>query len=677
MSDYCSIMNDRADAKPTDLPLLWRNRIQTAPSVPGSGEQWIELLPALLDVLAGAQDTDTTVVVPGFEEPLVVSELVKKLGPCFVSRRGGRFVLTDGVAQWLRSKDPEQLVLHIHARVRLVGELLSMLVSGPLSHEELRVLANSQYGMNWTALDQLRRRTTWLRASGHVELYGGEVHLTAGGNALLARLPLNAPEPSNLEAEIAVVPAHPAIDELLAPLREQAHHHRTDAKSLFLPSPEGIGPVTVLRQAVSSAVPEVTEADLDGLLRQYGLAEASARQARASLKMLGLIERIGLGRWAATRAAAGWLDSGDDTDLVRIVHANVWFVGEVLNELRDGPADAATLKGQSAKYGREAIRVQSMRTRFALLRECGLVDKFDHQRYQLTPIGNAILADLPIAARGEAAAPTDLTTEPLLVDDDPHISVRLADELIEAMRDSRHPTRFELAVHDALSYLHLHVEHLSGPARTDIAATLLLPASNLVLAIEAKTSAEGPVSDREVSFQGLKEHRNKIDATATVLVGPEFHRRIHAEAATNPQLAVLHARTLADAVLLHAQTPFSPSELKVLFDTEIRAEQRDDELRRQHEKHLRLLTVLKAVVAQLDLEIRDDSPMYDGGWLGPNELRRDLRKLSIPQDNIAEALQLLASPFLGFVEEQKGRYRLTGPAQLLTARLRATVEQLQ
>ncbi|MFE7797691.1 hypothetical protein [Nocardia sp. NPDC057440] len=615
--------------------------------------------------------------MPGFDEPIAVAELAKKLGPCFVTRREGRFVLTDGVTQWLRSTDPQQLIVHLHARVRLVGELLSMLNAGPLSHEELRVLANSQYGMNWTALDQLRRRTTWLRASGHVELYGGKVHLTAAGNTLLAWLPLNAPAPPNLEVEIAVSPAHPVIDELLGPLRGQIHHNRTDAKSLFLPSPEGVGPVAVLRQAVSNAIPEVTEVGLEELLRQYGLAEASARQARASLKMLGLIERVGLGRWAATRAAAAWLDNGDDADLVRIVHANVWFVGEVLSELCDGPADAITLAGQSANYGREAIRVPSMRTRFALLRECGVVDKFDHQRYHLTPVGKALLADLPVAARGEVATPTALATELLPADDDPRVSSRLADELIDAMRDSRHPTRFELAVHDALSYLHLHVEHLSGPARTDIAATLLLPASKLVFAVEAKTSGEGPVSDREVSFQGLREHRDKIDAKITVLVGPEFHRRIHAEAAADPRLAVLHARTLADAVHMHARTPFSPTELKVLFDTEITADQRDNELRHRHNEHLQLLTILKAVVTQLDLEMRDAAPMYDGGWLGPNELRRDLRKLAVPHNRIVEALQLLASPFLSVVEEHKGRYRLTGPAHLLAARLQAAIEHLQ
>ncbi|MFQ6331599.1 hypothetical protein ACLMAL_36515 (plasmid) [Nocardia sp. CWNU-33] len=645
--------------------------------MPGSGEQWIDLLPTFLEVIVGAQDTDTTVAVPGFDEPMSVSDLAKKLGSSFVTRRDRRFVLADGVTQWLRSKDPQQLILHLHARVRLVGELLSMLKTSPLSHEELRVLANSQYGMNWTALDQLRRRTTWLRASGHVELYGGKVHLTAVGKTLLDWLPLNAPEPPNLEVEVTVSPAHPVIGELLGPLRDQDHHSRTDAKSLFLPSPEGVGPVAVLRDAVSSAIPEATEVGLEDLLRRYGLAEASARQARASLKMLGLIERVGLGRWAATPAAAAWLDDGDDTDLVRIVHANVWFVGEILSELRDGPADALALSERSANYSREAIRVPSMRTRFALLRECGVVDKFDHQRYQLTPAGKALLADLPVAARGEVATPTTLTAEPLPADEDPHVSSRLAEELIDSSRDSRHPTRFELAVHDALSFLHLHVEHLSGPTRTDVAATLLLPASKFVFAVEAKTSGEGPVSDREVSFQGLREHRDKIDATITVLVGPEFHRRIHAEAAADPHLAVLHARTLADAVLMHARTPFSPTELTVLFDTEITADQRDKELRHQHDEHLQLMTILKAVVTQLDLEMHDESPMYDGGWLGPNELRRDLRKLAVPHERIVEALQLLASPFIRVVEGHKGRYRLIGPAHLLTARLQAVIEHLQ
>ncbi|WP_280329188.1 hypothetical protein [Nocardia wallacei] len=672
-------MSNRVGSDATDYqPFAWRDRVQTMPTMPGSGEQWIHRLAPVLDALVSAEETDETVSVPGIDEPLAIVELVKKLGPSLASRRGKQVVLTEGIKQWMHAPDPERLVVHFHRHVRLVGELLRLLTDGPRSHDELRVSANSQYGMSWAALDQVRKRTTWLRASGHVELYDGTVHLTTAGAALLARLPLGEPEDGNADPVPEVTTAHPVIDQILDSLGRQGHGDRSEARSLFLPSPEGVSQLEVLKEAIHAAVSEAGDDDLDGLFQRYGLALVSARQARASLKSLGLIERVRMGRWSATGAAMAWLESDDDIDLVRIVHSRVWFVGEILHVLQDGPADAATVASLSAQFGREALRVPGIRTRFALLRECGVLEKFDHQRFQLTPAGRAVLKGLSIAFRvGNESQPTRLAEESVPPTTQADTASLLSNELIEAMHDSRHPRRFELAVHDALKYLGLDVEHLSGSSRTDVAAVLPLPAAKVVLAVEAKTSADGPVSDHEVSSQRLREHRAKIGASTTVLVGPEFHRHVHAEAGADSRLVVLHAETLADAVVLHAQAPFSPHELQVLFDDDLTADERDPELQRHHRARLQLLEVLSAVITQLELEMRDENPMYEGNWLGPSEIRHDLRRLGTPHDTIVAALQLLSSPFIGVIEEHKGRYRLVGPAQLVTARLRSAINNLQ
>ncbi|WP_280235208.1 hypothetical protein [Nocardia cyriacigeorgica] len=659
-------------------PLGWRDRIQTMPTIPGPGEQWIHRMAPVLEALVGAEDADETVSVPGIDEPLAIAELVKKLGPSLVSRRGNRVALTEGIRQWMHAQDPERLILHLHRHVRLVGELLCLLSDGPRSHDELRVSANSQYCMNWAALDQVRKRTTWLRASGHVELYDGAVHLTAAGAALLDWLPLGKPDIGKVDPVPEVTSAHPVIDQILSSIGRQGHNGRSEARSLLLPSPEGVSQLEVLKEAVHSAISEAGDDDLDDLFQRYGLALVSARQARASLKSLGLIERVRMGRWTATDAAAAWLESNDDLDLVRIAHARVWFVGEILQVLNDGPADAATVASFSAQYGREALRVPGIRSRFALLRACGVLEKFDHQRFQLTLAGRALLKSLPIAVRIERVSERTHSPEESVPPATPGDTASLlSNELIEAMHDSRHPKRFELAVHDALDYLGLDVEHLSGSAQTDVAAVLPVPAAKVVLAVEAKTSADGPVSDHEVSSQRLREHRAKIGASTTVLVGPEFHRHVHAEAGVDARIAVLHAQTLADAVVLHSKTPFSPRELQVLFDTDLTADQRDPELQRYHGTRMQLLGVLGAVITQLELEMRDENPMYEGNWLGPSELRRDLRSLGTPHDTIVHALHLLSSPFIGVLEEHKGRFRLVGPGHLVTARLQSAINNLQ
>ncbi|WP_431042049.1 hypothetical protein ACQUSR_09110 [Streptomyces sp. P1-3] len=203
-----------------------------------------------------------------------------------------------------------------------------------------------------------------------------------------------------------------------------------------------------------------------------------------------------------------------------------------------------------------------------------------------------------------------------------------------------------------------------------------MPTKHILLAIDAKTTATGSVSDSQISFEGLREHRTKCGATTSVVIGPDFHPRVHAAAAKDGNTAILLAETLGEAVLLHDDSPFSPDDLLVLFTPDLTAKQRGSALRRSQEKRRDFMTVLSAIITQLDLEVRDDNPMYPGGWLGPNELRRDLRKLGISADVISQALALLSSPFVAVAEQGKDRFRLVVPPSMVAARLRSLAAHL-
>lgn len=654
----------------------WRRRIRTAPALPGEGQAWVDVLPKLLAAMSDIETTNRSVDVPALGSSFVATELLKMLGPSLVVRRDSRIQLAEGAAAWLTDPTPHNLILHLHRHVQLIGELLALLVDGPLTHEQLRDIANSRYGMGWSSLDPLRRRTTWLRATGHVELYDGAIHLTTAGAAVLAEVTLGAPEEFESDSVIAVPDPLPEVDALLRLLDLQNHGRRTAPGSSYIPSPEGVNPVDVIRAAVSVAIPSATETTLEEVLQGFGVAEVSARQARGSLKSFGLIRRIGPGRWAATEAAVAWLDSGDDVQFARILHAHLWFVGELMQELQEGPLAAPVLAARSRRYGRAQVSKAAVSIRCALLRGCGLLDKLDHQQHQLTPAGRGFLTGLPLALPLDQDS--EESPEQTIADErQPSSAASIAVELLEAAVDSANPVRFEIAVGAALTFLGFGVEHLSGPGRTDLAVILPVPQAPVIVAVEAKTSAEGPVSERDVSFQALREHRGKIAADVTMLVGPAFHRRVHAEAAADPHVAVMNVQELADAVALHWEIPFAPEELRALCEPALTADTRSSRLADRHQVRRRLATILDAVITQLDLEIQDEDPMYPGGWLGPGELRRDLRKLGADNDIIMEALSLLASPFVGAIEESKGRYRLAGSRVLAVERIRALAKQIE
>lgn len=657
--------------------LPWRERIQTAPTLPGSVDLWPQHLATVLNALASSERDDTSVFIPGVAAPLTPSEVVKCLGPSLVERVGHDLRPTAEAKQWLESREPAELILLIHRRVRFIVEILDLLRHGELTHEELRARANERYAMGWNTLDQIRRRTTWLRTTGMAELYDGKIHLTDAGRELLATTHIGKPDPLESDDSIQVAELSPVVTALLSQLARTGHQSRKLAKSLYLPSPEGSTSVEEILAQVIAATPSALEQDLDELLqRRANLAEASARQARGSIKSLGLISLAGPKRWSSTESAKTWLESGNPADLVAISHVHIWYIGEVLEHLSAGPATAVELAKQSSNYGRPALDTAEVRTRLAILRECGTVEKLSHQLYRLTALGRGVLALLPIEAQisAEEATPVSSATESTA--STALASFSIADELRDASRDSRHPERMERAVADAFSYLGLDVEHVAGAGKTDVVAVLSLPGERTVLAIEVKTTADGQILDSHVSFEGLREHRAKCGAEISILVGPAFHPRVHAAAQTDGRVAVLSSETLATAVLLHATSPFSPKEIGLLVAPELSSDQRKDALTVPSGRRDQLGRILQAIINQLDLEIRDDSPMYPGGWLGVNELRRDLRKLNASAQVISDALDILSSPFVDVLEREKDRWRLAVPPALVSLRLHALADRL-
>lgn len=53
------------------------------------------------------------------------------------------------------------------------------------------------------------------------------------------------------------------------------------------------------------------------------------------LKASGLLEEVGRNIYQATAAGQAWLRSGDDLDFIRILHANMKFVGEMVVSAKD------------------------------------------------------------------------------------------------------------------------------------------------------------------------------------------------------------------------------------------------------------------------------------------------------------------------------------------------------
>jgi hypothetical protein len=78
----------------------------------------------------------------------------------------------------------------------------------------------------------------------------------------------------------------------------------------------------------SAAVPEITAVEFKNTCKEYfGVKASPAGSALTTMRTLGLYEPAGRNRFTASNAAREWLETGNDVDLIRIVHAHLRTCG--------------------------------------------------------------------------------------------------------------------------------------------------------------------------------------------------------------------------------------------------------------------------------------------------------------------------------------------------------------
>lgn len=116
------------------------------------------------------------------------------------------------------------------------------------------------------------------------------------------------------------------------------------------------------------------------------------------LKASGLLEEIGRNIYVATPAAKAWLETGSDLDFIRILHAHMQFVGEMIKAAENDMV-RNDLYEQAKLYG---LNVEKARWIAGFLREAGLLEETQYLHLRATHMGKRFLDGLPLAKADSA-----------------------------------------------------------------------------------------------------------------------------------------------------------------------------------------------------------------------------------------------------------------------------------
>ncbi|GIF76796.1 restriction endonuclease [Asanoa siamensis] len=638
----------------------WHQRLLAIPTLPGPVEQWLPDLALTLQAVSARAHRANSTMWRGQPAQGKGDVLLHRLGPLGLVRKteAGVLQLTDAADVWLRTRNDGYLISLLHSRIRFVGEALAAIAAGARTQENLLEVAANKYGLEWSSLDQVRRRTGWLRAAQFVARWSfTEVAVTPEGYALLDALELA--EPASISAAIPDPAAKAAPSKPSALVGELIG--RLDAKRLasrkrnigFVPSRSDTESIFAsLHQLATLCSPPIARQRFIDLYRQdFGLAASSAASTLTALKAAGLIRQVGFETFEVTPWAHEWLESSEPQDLVRILHAHVVLVGELLHLAATPVEGSAFVSMANTSFGRRAPSRAEISTRLRLLTAAGLMAKVTYTSYVTTALGRGFLDSIPVEQIDTTPREEVIAVAAAEPSDDP-LEILVA-ELTDAATDTAAYTRFEQAVCEAMATLGFQATHLGPSGDTDVLVSAwMAPGMIRRFVVDAKTGKSGQVLESAVDFDSLEEHRLRHEADGIAVVGPSFPEGRFQARARKRRVRLIDIAALTEYLRLNARTPLASSALSKLFDVET------TEPHALWESSLRRQTVLLGVMRTLWIEANNEREVaHSGGALDSTALRYLLREDLYPDpDEIKDALEFLRSPMMRSIEMVGGKF---------------------
>lgn len=635
---------------------MWLRQSASLPALHGGKRAWLGLVvelvsqvdagkatamevhPELSDQVFG--DADNRPGAPATREALTWAEygrFLRAAGLAIVDSTG--LALTKAGGEFLQTGSPDILGAALSRSFRLFAESLQRISHEPVTVEDLDDYLRSAFHTDWKSLGGVRARADWLDALGAIEATPGRRWMiTPVGEKLLARCDFVTPEALQVDPATAgpVEPAPPIIQNLLNELADGTRAHTTRSTyNIWVPSPASRpNKVENLRVIVNAVLDPLDRAEfLEFITDTFNLRRSSVDSMLPFLRASGLISEVSLGVYQASPGARAWLQAGNDIDFIRLLHANMRFVGEMIRATENG-ATRAEIYAEAEQYG---LNVDKSRWIAAFLQDAGLIMPPKYGSLRATSTGIALLAELPLATP-EKLADSDAESMPPAANTPAPVPVTLAESLDSLSRSPMalgqgSGKAFEQAISDTLIRMGFDSRTISGSGATDVLVTWRDDSGTVRTAtVEAKSRAGGSISHTDISDVALETHKTRHGADRVAVIATAFAGDTIKTMAAARNWTLIEAAelgTIADAVI---SLGLGPEVSGVLFD--------DDglsTLRAMIQDRRRELAVLSFVVGQLA-----DEAAETGDPITPRDISRDGRRTEI-QPSVDEVLSALAT----------------------------------
>lgn len=598
----------------------WMRQVASAPNL-GCGKD--EMFPLTLELIrkvgdGEAADLETRPQLASIQTSKSWRQYSHVLGPMgLVQNRKGNLGLTANGSALLADGSRPRLAALLADRVRLFAEILGLLAREPLTIEQANARLIDAYSLDWTSLMNARIRVTWLEVLGMVEWLGGrKLAATPDGCALFATLEPVTPESLTArETKEAVEIAEPPEEIAAALARLTDSTAAQDARStynIWVPSPKSRpNKIENMRTSIEAATDPVEKDELLSFIaNEFGLKRSSVESMLPFMRAAGLLQEVKRGVFTVTPVASAWLKSGSDIDFIRLLHANMRFVGELIRAAKTKTQRSEVYR-EGARYGLNREKVRWL-TSFVI--EAGLLVETSWSCVQATLTGLRFIESVPLA---EPCEPRNLPEEFSVSSSESEApneqdeASRIASSLVRASTDPSADggapgSAFESSIEDAFRHMGFQAHRIGGSGDTDILVRWYDDCGSLRTAVvDGKSTSSGRVAHGNVSDVAIDTHKEKHSADFVAVIGPSFSGDTILNMALKRQWALITAEELGQFVVCAEQLGLRPDELGTLFEA-------PDGLARLNSTvaaHRRELEVVSLVISRLKAEFESGEPI--------------------------------------------------------------------
>lgn len=490
------------------------------------------------------------------------------------ANKANLLTLTDIGKKFYTSPSKRFIADLIHDKYRIFGEILSILQTEQKTIEDIDEILCREYSLDWSNLNNTRRRMDWLEVLGLIEAVGNRKWaVTTEGKKAIQDWPLISSDvvdhvyENNQDIQIGSAPTE--IEDLLKKLVDNPSlHKKRNTYNIWIPSPNRI---ENLRTIVQYASEKLTRSDLfEFIENEFQIKTSSVESMMPFLKADGLIEEVGKSIYVSTPAAKAWCESGNDLDLIRIMHANKRFVGEMILAAKEDTT-RNEVYAEGSKYG---MNTEKSRWIMGLLIEAGLLEETQYLHVKATGLGNAFAASLPMMPADSMSTEIISTEEK----NDTENGTDKSDEktqLFEALSNSaRDPfaeskasgVAFEENIAAMFRFMGFDAMRIGGSGNTDVVVRWKDNTGKTVTAIvDGKSKSSGTVTHTDVSDVALETHKEKNNADYVAIVGPGFGGDTIKNFARKKGFSLVTDKELIDIALCAKELGLSLDEIALLF----------------------------------------------------------------------------------------------------------------